>query len=320
MSYATAREIAVSEIPVIDAAPLADGGEAGVRDVAAAMRAAAERIGFFYIGNHGVPDAVLTAADAAARAFFAQPLEDKLRARINDHHRGFLRVGEAKMYATANADLKESFVWGLDIDDAADGNRLIGANRWPADMPALRAALVPLFAAGQACGERLLRAFAASLDVPLDTFTRRIDKPVTRASIVYYPPQAPDAGADQFGVAPHTDYGCLTLVHQDAVGGLQVRGRDGEWVTAHPIPGTLVVNVGDLLARWTNDRFVSTPHRVVNSAGVVRHSMAVFVDPNFEAEIVPVCAAGEAPHYEPTTCGDYILSRLDASFAYRKEG
>ena len=318
MSYATAKDIAVSEIPVIDAGPLLSATDAGVREVAAAMRAAAEGVGFFYIRNHGIPDAVLDAADAAARTFFVLPLERKMRVRINDRHRGFLRVGAAKMYGTARADLKESFVWGLDIDDAAAGNRLIGPNRWPDDMPALRAALVPFFAAGQACGERLFRAFAASLDVPLDYFTRAVDKPVSRASIIYYPPQAPDAGAEQFGVAPHTDYGCMTLLHQDTVGGLQVRGRGGDWLTAHPIPGTLVVNVGDLLARWTNDRFVSTPHRVVNSAGVVRHSMAVFVDPNFEADVVPVCYAGERPHYDAVRCGDYIVSLLDAAFAYRR--
>lgn len=318
MSYATAKEIAASDIPVMDVGALSNGGDAGVRAVADAMRAAAENVGFFSIRNHGISDAVIEAADAAARAFFALPLEHKLRVKINDRHRGFLRVGAAKMYDTAKIDLKESFVWGLDIDDPAAGNRLIGRNRWPADMPEMRAALVAFITAGQACGERLFRAFAASLDVPLDYFTRAIDKPVSRASIIYYPPQAPDAGEAQFGVAPHTDYGCMTLLHQDQVGGLQVRTRAGEWVTARPIAGTLVVNIGDLLARWTNDRFVSTPHRVVNSAGVARHSMGVFVDPNFEAEIAPVCQAGEQPHYPPVSCGDYIVSRLDAAFAYRK--
>ena len=150
-----------------------------------------------------------------------------------------------------------------------------------------------------------------------DYFVRRFDKTVSRASIIYYPPQDAELGKQQFGVAPHTDYGCLTLLHQDMTGGLQVRNSRGEWVTALPIEGTLVVNVGDLLARWSNDRFRSNPHRVVNRSGVARYSMAMFIDPNFDTPIIPI-VEGDKPKYEPTTCGDYILSRYDDSFAYRQ--
>lgn len=158
-----------------------------------------------------------------------------------------------------------------------------------------------------------------SLGEPEDTFVGRFAKPVTRCTLVHYPPQPPDLGAEQFGVAPHTDYGVITLVRQDDVGGLQVRSRSKEWVTAHPIPGTLVVNVGDLLARWTNDRFRSTPHRVVNASGRERVPIAAFVDPDHDTPIEPVCAPGEASRYAPTTCGEYILGRFDQAFAYRKQ-
>ena len=174
------------------------------------------------------------------------------------------------------------------------------------------------FAEMQRCGEQLLRAFALSLDIAPDYFIRHMDRPVSRAAAVWYPPQAPDLGDQQFGVSPHTDYGTLTLVQQDAVGGLQVRSRDGDWVTAPPIEDALVVNVGDLLARWTNDRFQSTPHRVVNSSGQERISLALFVDPNWDMLIHPVARAGETVRYEATRCADYVNERYDNAFGYRK--
>jgi isopenicillin N synthase-like dioxygenase len=324
VSYAAARTIGAAEIPVIDVAPLRDGAAAGAATVGRAMRDAAEGIGFFYVRNHGIPADVLARIDRVARAFFAAPLEQKLAVQPTTHHRGFLQVGQAKMYEQARVDLKESFIWGFDVaEDDPDyraGNRMLGPNRWPQFLPELRPALNAFFDAANDCGRMLLRGFAASLDVEPDYFTRRFDKPITRGALVYYPPQPPDAGEDQFGVAPHTDYGVITLVLQDPVGGLQVATRDGEWVTAHPLEGTLVVNVGDLLARWTNDRFTSTPHRVVNSSGRERLSIAAFVDPDYDTPIVPICRPGEAPKYQPVGCGEYILSRFDAAFAYRKPG
>jgi isopenicillin N synthase-like dioxygenase len=181
----------------------------------------------------------------------------------------------------------------------------------------MRPAFIEYFERTSDCAKRLLQAFAASLGQPHDFFTQSVAKPITRCSAVYYPPQPPDAGADQFGVAPHTDYGLLTLVHQDPVGGLQVRTRDGQWVLAHPIPTTLVVNVGDLLARWTNDRFKSTLHRVVNSSGRERLSLATFFDPDYQTLITPVVRDGEAARYQSVSCGEYILGRYDKSFAYR---
>jgi isopenicillin N synthase-like dioxygenase len=148
---------------------------------------------------------------------------------------------------------------------------------------------------------------------------RTIDRPISRGSILYYPPQPPDMGTDQFGVSSHTDYGCLTLLYQDSTGGLQVQDSGGTWLTAHPIEGTFVVNVGDLLARWTNDRFRSTPHRVVNRSGHARYSTALFIDPNADTLIEPVVRAGELARYAPVTCAAYLRSRLDASFAYRQQ-
>jgi len=324
MAYQEVKDIDVHEIPVIDVAPLlapGSGAQQGLGRVADAMLEASQRIGFFYIRNHGVAPEVLQAAAAQSLAFFRRPAQEKLAVRVSPKHRGFIPVGEAKMYSSARPDLKESFVWGLDVNaddpDVAAGRTLLAPNRWPAFQPELRGALNRCFDDCHRIAWQLMRAFAVALRIPDDYFVRSIGRPVSRGTAVYYPPQEPERGDDQFGVAPHTDFGCLTFVHQANVGGLEVFGRSQEWVLAHRIEGTFVVNVGDLLARWTNDRFRSTPHRVVNRSGEERLSIAMFVDPDHDTLIEPVCEPGETPRYPPVTCGDYIRGRYDKSFAYR---
>jgi isopenicillin N synthase-like dioxygenase len=227
------------------------------------------------------------------------------------------------MYDTAKIDLKESFIWGgvPDASETTAKSNLRGPNQWLSSMPEMRFTLNEFFDAANQCGKALFRAFAANLGLGLDHFTQQFDRPITRGALVFYPPQPPDLGDDQFGVAPHTDYGCLTLLYQDPIGGLQVQGRNGEWVIAHPVEDTLVINIGDLMARWTNNLFKSTAHRVINRSGRPRLSIAVFVDPNYETAVIPICRDGESPLYTPVACGDYIVSRFDASFAYRaKDG
>ncbi|MDA0261632.1 MAG: 2OG-Fe(II) oxygenase [Proteobacteria bacterium] len=322
MAYATAKQISESDIPVIDFAPVFADGPSGYEQVAGEMRKAAEANGFFYIKNHGVADEVIAQTQSIAHEFFASRQEEKLTVAMSGGgHRGFLRIGEAKMYENALSDLKESYVWGLDIaDDDPEylAGSILAPNAWPGFLPQMRPTLNTFFEATHVCGRHLLRAFATSLGLPLDHFVGSFDKPVSRGSLVYYPPQPSDLSVQQFGVASHTDYGCLTMVYQDAVGGLQVATRAGEWVTALPIEGTFVVNIGDLMARWSNNHFKSTPHRGGNSSGVTRQSVAMFIDPNAETTVVPVYE-NEKPLFDPVSVGDYIQSRYDASFEYRKK-
>ncbi|HYL24247.1 MAG TPA: 2-oxoglutarate and iron-dependent oxygenase domain-containing protein [Burkholderiales bacterium] len=322
MTYAEVKHMAASEIPVIDLAPLFAAGSSGLSRIGAEMLEASERIGFFYVRNHAVPRPVIDATVAEAFAFFRQPAEAKLAARVSADHRGFVPIGEAKMEGGARPDLKESFVWGLDIasdDPDFHAGALLAPNQWPASRLSMRAAFNRYFHATHVVAWRLMRAFAAALGLDEEHFVRRIAKPISRCSAVYYPAQPPESGNEQFGVAPHTDYGCLTLVYQANLGGLEVYGRDRQWVLAHRIEDTFVVNVGDLLARWTNDRFRSTPHRVVNRSGEERLSLATFADPQDDCVIEPVCRPGEVPRYEPVRCGDYIRGRFDRSFAYRSK-
>jgi isopenicillin N synthase-like dioxygenase len=323
VSYASAISTDTNSIPVVDIAPLQGDDHAAIAAVGQGLLDAAERVGFFYVRGHAVPQALVDRVYALSRQFFALPAEARQSVRIDARHRGFLAIGEARMYDKARVDLKESFIWGpelgLDDPDVAAGKPLMGPNQWPAALPELAPTLMAYSAAVMDCGRSLLRGFAVSLALDPDFFRDRFVKPLARCSLIYYPPQLPDTGTEQFGVAPHTDYGGLTLLSQDDTGGLQVRARSGEWVTAPPIAGTFVVNVGDLMARWTNDRFLSTPHRVINSSGRARYSVGVFFDPAFDTVIDPreLRPPGLAL-YPPVTCGEYIVSRLNKAFSYRR--
>jgi isopenicillin N synthase-like dioxygenase len=322
VAYAKAKLIDVDAIPVINVAPLFDGAE-GERMVGRQLLDTVQRIGFFYIENHGVPQAKIDRAVKMGGRFFHMDRAQKETVRVADYHRGFLPVGEATMSGARNPDYKESFIWGWDVDpddpDIERSNRILAPNRWPDALPELKASLDDYIETVNGLGIALLRAFAAGLDLPHDHFVRHFDKPLTRAAVVYYPPQPEEMGESQFGVSPHTDYGCITILHQDEIGGLQVKDRNGDWLTAHPMPGTFVVNVGDLLHRWSNDRFISNPHRVINASGKERFSVPVFVDPNWDTVIEPVPEPGGTARHAPIGCAEYIHGIYQRSFAYRTE-
>jgi isopenicillin N synthase-like dioxygenase len=269
----------------------------------------------------------VAAAYEMSRRFFALPIEEKRKAEINPRHRGFLEVGAATMYGAKQPDLKESFVFGLDLPeddpDVRAGKPLMGPNVWPSALPEMKRVLNAYYAALVGCGEQLLRAVAVALDKPETFLADKFRRPLARGSIIYYPPQPAPSAEARFGVSPHSDYGCLTLLWQDDTGGLQVLGKDRDWIMAPPIPGTFVINIGDLLARWTNDLFASTAHRVINSSGRERYSIALFYDPHFDTLIDVLdtcCPPGQSPRYGSTTCGAYILGRFGGAFSYRKPG
>lgn len=311
------------QIPVIDISPLERSDSAARQRVAEELCEAARTVGFFYVGNHGVPRAQCDATFTLARRFFTASDEDKRTVAISPFHRGWLEIGATRMSGSDVPDCKESFVWGLDVPpddpDFLAGGRLLAPNQWPAFLPEMGTQLMAYFHSTQQCGQRLLRAFASGLGIRTDYFSTHFDKPVSRGALIYYPRRSPEPTAAAFGAAPHSDYGTLTLLAQDEVGGLQVQAKSGDWVAAAPIEGTFVVNVGDLLARWSNGRFESTPHRVVNPLGRERYSVAMFVDPNWDSIVAPVTRDGERARHEPIGCVDYIMERYDEAFAYRKK-
>lgn len=320
MAYAAAKPTDRAAIPVIDITPLREGSDPHA--VAAALHAASQNLGFIYVRGHGVPSAAIDAAREAAMRFFRAPAAVKEAVKVSGAHRGWLGVGGAKMQDDAKADLKESFIWGYEDAEGRtpEDHPLRGPNRWPGAPTELRAAAMAYFGHAHDVAHHLMRGFAIGLDLPETFFLRSAARPLSRASFVYYPPQPEDLGADRFGVGPHTDFGVLTVLCQDSVGGLQVQNADGDWIEAPPIEGALVVNVADLLARWTGGAYKSTPHRVVNSSGRERLSLVLAFDPDPETLIDPreVFGPDYATDVEPITCGDYLIWRFGKAFAYRK--
>ena len=323
MSSSTPRTLSSDDIPVIDISALLDDSDP--LSVGEKLAWAATEVGFIYVSNHGIADEVLAHAHATGLAFFRKPLERKLEVKSNIHHHGYLRPGATKMYDDAAVDIKESFNFGLELSPEAliehRDNRLLGANCWPEFMPELRAALYPFFESASRCAEALLGGFALAAGHPKDTFTHSSDLAVSRGSMQYYPGRSDDLPRDRFNLAPHTDFGVLTVLAQDDVGGLQIQGLDGDWVAVPPINGTVVVNVGDLLSRWSNGHYRSTPHRVLNQSQRERLSLVLAYDPNADTLIDPAlfCTQGETARDEAITCGEYLEWRFAKAFDYRKE-
>lgn len=311
-----------ARIPLIDVSPLASGEPAGVADVAAEIGAACREIGFFYVANHSVPPALTDAVFATSAAFFAQPDAAK-RAVAYDvrGNRGYVPMKGEALDPTRPADLKEVFNVGLELaaDDPelAAGRLFRARNLWPA-MPGFRDTMLAYFDACHGLGRALHRAFAVDLGLPPDFFEDKLDRPMAVLRLLHYPAAPERAEAGQLGAGEHTDYGCVTLLATDGVGGLEVRTRAGEWLAAPHVPGAFVCNIGDCLMRWTNDVYVSTPHRVVSPAGRQRHSIAFFLDPNPDADIacLPGCATAERPaRYAPIAGDAFLMSRLSPTYA-----
>jgi isopenicillin N synthase-like dioxygenase len=220
----------------------------------------------------------------------------------------------------AKPDLKESFLWGFEDENGntPDDHELRGANLWPEFQPNLEHYAQDYFDKAHEVAHHLMRGFAIGLGLDENFFLKTSGKPLSRGSFVYYPSQPKELGKDQFGVAPHTDFGVLTVLCQDNVGGLQVETANGEWIEAPPIEGTLIVNVADLLHRWTDGAFKSTPPRVVNSSGRERLSIVLAFDPNPETMVDARDIFGKSSH-EAISCGDYLNWRFNKAFSYRKE-
>lgn len=311
---------------MLDQLPVIDLADRNLSRIAAQIGAACREIGFFYIVGHGVPETLIAETFARSRWFFMQDPAEKARVGIEriGNNRGYVGLQREALDPTRPADLKEAFNVGLELaadhPDLHAGVPFRGLNGWPPE-PAFRSTLLAYFAATQALGAWLHRAFACDLGLAADYFETRIDRPMSTLRLLHYPPQPASAEPGQIGAGEHTDYGNITLLMTDDVGGLQVRRRDGVWIEAPVLAGAYVVNIGDCLMRWTNDIYVSTPHRVVNASGRERYSIAYFLDPNPDALVAALpgtVAPGATPKHPPITAADYLAGRLDATYAHRR--
>jgi isopenicillin N synthase-like dioxygenase len=311
-----------AQIPIIDVSDLGgSSASAALRDVVADIGRACREVGFFYVKGHGVAPSLVDAAFARARAFFALPVAEKERISIrrSAHNRGYVAMQGEALDPSKPADLKEAFNLGLDL--AADDPEVIagqpfrGVNLWP-DQPDFRETMLAYFDAAWLLGRQLHRAFALDLGLPVDWFEDKLDRPMATLRALHYPPRPASVAQGQLGAGEHTDYGNVTLLATDGVGGLEVRTRAGDWLAAPSIEGAFVCNIGDCLMRWTNDVYVSTPHRV-NAPGQERYSIAFFLDPNPEAIVaaLPTCVSADRPaNYPPIRAADFLRSRLDPTY------
>jgi isopenicillin N synthase-like dioxygenase len=320
----------VQTIPLIDLKGNVDAGNATAAQSAAELHAALSSIGFAYIAGHTVSPQSRAAAFAASKEFHASPLAMKQSLAINDAHRGYMGMSTSTIVTSSVAkvtkpNMSESLMimHSLPDDDPAllAKEPLQGPNQWPEWLPAFKPAMQQYEQEVDVVGRYLIRLIAISLGLAPHALDHHFERPTTFLRALHYPPQPP-LETDAVGSAPHTDYGIITLLAQDNSGGLQVRPRGGDWIEAPPIENTYVLNVGDMLARWTNERFVSTPHRVVNRSGGDRYSLPYFLDPSMDAliECLPTCTdADHPPQHEPVRYGDYLMHRLNKNYNYRQD-
>ncbi len=327
------------DVPIIDVAPFRSADPVARAAVARQVEAACRDIGFLVLTGHGISHVLMKRVDDTSRAFFHQPVAAKeaLRRPKDDQVRGYSGVGnEGLSYSLGKktpGDLKESFSIGP-IDPPDDpyyngpaAGPHFAPNLWP-PIPDFRDSWSEYFLAMESLAADLMAMFALGLGLDEHYFADKIDRHISMFRVLNYPSQAepPEEGQQRAGA--HSDYGSLTIVRiEDRPGGLQVFNKAGAWVDVPFVPHSFVVNIGDLMAQWTNDRWVSTLHRVVNppralAADSERQSLVFFHQPNYDAMVspLPTCIEpGAPPRYAPISSGDHLRNKFVAQTTMGKE-
>ena len=315
-------------LPIIDITPLRQADLSARQAVGDALGRACRETGFFCVEGHGLDQWRLDHVFDAARAFFALSLAEKSRLSIDrsPHNRGYVGLGAENLDPGALPDRKEAFNIGLELDaghpEIVAGKPLRGMNLWPA-IDGWQSVMLDYYSRCLDIGRILHRGFSLDLGIAETFFEDRLRLPAASLRLLHYPASGPSntasgASAVQPGAGEHTDYGNVTLLATDGVAGLEVRRRDGTWLEVAGTGDMLLCNIGDCLMRWTNDVYVSTPHRV-RVPEAERYSVAFFLDANPDALVEPILSPqAPTPRHEPVTVRDYLLGRLHATYAYRR--
>ena len=283
--------------------------------------------GFGYVVGHPIDPSLMEAVFDQSRTFHALPLADKLSLRVNDQHRGYIPWKSStdvnsSVETVTRPNLSESFMMLRESSptdpDVKAGTYLAGANQWP-DLAGFRETLMAYDEAMCTFAQQLIDVFDLALDAD-GALSTTFHPPTTWLRLLHYPPQDPQSPDDEYGSAPHTDFGAITLLAQDDVGGLSVKTDEGAWVDVPPIPGSYVLNVGDMLHRMSNGRLRSTPHRVTNRTGRERYSVPFFYDPHVTTVIEPLPSTtrSESPAFAPVVYADWLRAELEASYDNHK--
>jgi isopenicillin N synthase-like dioxygenase len=325
---------AAALVPVIDYGPYFADEPGALEPLAEALRHACESVGFFYALNHNVPQAIIDRGFAASRRFHTLPLEEKLKLRLNENNIGYLPMNASvqaasTVHTATKPNQNESFFISHDRDadhpDVEAGIALRGRNKWPegtaGELVTLRADMMAYFDALHALGQRMLPPFAVALEMPANHFAPYFTNEAhANCRFLHYPPQQ-DTTENTFGTAPHTDNSFMTALARTDVPGLAIRLPSGEWFAPQVIPGTLLINLGNIMCRWSNNRFLSTPHGVINESGTDRYSIAYFHSPNPDVVIdcLPSCvSADHLAQYPPAVYRDLILAFYRANYFHQQ--
>ena len=303
----------VEEIPILDFGPYLAGEKGGLEAAAKHLGEISSTIGFFYVKNHGIPSDLVDAVFRETRRFHSQPEEVKSKtphAFVDSFQTGYAGAGKSarktnvNIIAGAKPNLLSKFLVTRELPLTDPNYKPI--NLWPDDLPGFEDVVRSYHAAIEKLGRQFLPLWAQSLNLPLDFFEPFFEAPHLTLSLLHYPPQ-PDIGQRQYGIAPHTDNSFMTFLAQSNVPGLAVRMPSGHWRLVENIPGTFLINTGNVMVRWTNGRYLSTKHRVINSSGTERFSIPVFFGPSGDAviECIRTCQGpGNPAKFEPTTYRD----------------
>lgn len=300
-------------------------------DAAQQIRVAYSTYGFAYVVNHGVAPQQVVELFETSRRFHSSDQSQKLEIALDTSHRGFIPINtstarHSTLAKVTKPNQSQSFMMmredAADSEQVRDGHYLAGANKWPGWQPELRPIVEGYNDEMVGLGMRLVALIEEALGCSTGELTECFQPPTTWLRLLHYPVRPADAPDDLYGSAPHCDFGFITLLAQDDVGGLQVMSPEGGWLDVPPMPGAFVMNVGDMLHQWSNGILRSTPHRVINVSGVERYSCPFFFDPHVSTVIAPLasCVEAEGARFEPVNFGDFLRGRLEGSYDQHASG
>ncbi len=322
-------DAALAALPILDLGPYLKGESGALERLAEEIVHACETIGFFYIKNHGIPGELVENAFAQSRRFHALPLAAKQKLPLDKHNVGYLAMsssvqGHSTVHKATKPNQNESFFVthdrGPDHPDVIAGTPLRGGNYWPENLPGFREGIMAYFRALNDLGQRLVPVFAVALGMEADYLEEDFaNENNAKLRMLHYPPtQVED---NDFGTGPHTDNSFMTILARDEVPGLAIRLPSGEWLAPPLIPGTFLINIGNMIRRMSNDRFLSTPHGVIVDDDADRYSMAYFHSPNVtrSVKVAPSCVDEDHPaKYEPTLYADLIREFYNANYFHQE--
>ena len=319
------------QIPIIDIKNLYSDVSSETDQIANDFIEAYSSLGFSYVTNHSIDDQIISDVFDASREFHALPLREKNKISLNELHRGYIAIDTSTDVTSDLAEVKkpnqsESFMMmreaGPDDPDYRSGSYLTGPNVWPNKPVKFKERVTKYANEMTRLCERLTFVILKALGIPENHHQNLFHMPTIWLRLLHYPPQT-TLDEDLYGSAPHRDFGAITILAQDHVGGLQVQLPQGGWLDVPELPNSFVVNVGNMLHRLTNGLLISTPHRVINKSGRERYSCPFFYDPNINAVIKPQgngVSRSNPEKFEPIIYGEYLKHELTSTYTQHQKG